>query len=76
MRRRHEQHATAAIVLERQKEIHRLSTEKHMVDPALLKETIRVHNEERTKFRTYLSTMQYDNEIVLIQKMAEIGIIW
>ena len=34
------------------------------------------HDKERHDHRTYLRTLQYDNEIILCRKMNEFGLLW
>ena len=76
MKRKHHQHLTAAIVNERYAEEQRSVLEQSITDEQKLKDTLRIHNEARHKFRTYLRTIQYDNEIAIIQKMKSEGVLW
>lgn len=41
-----------------------------------LKEVMKKHDKERHDFRRYLRTLQYDNELVLINKMTKYGLLW
>ena len=41
-----------------------------------LKETLKKHEKERHNFRRYLRTLQYDNELVLINAMTKYGLLW
>lgn len=41
-----------------------------------LTDALKKHDKERHDHRTYLRTLQYNNEIVFINKMASYGLLW
>jgi len=41
-----------------------------------LSEVLKKHDKERHDHRTYLRTLQYNNEIIFINKMASYGLLW
>lgn len=76
MKRKTQQKVTAAIILEKKKEIQRKKVELNTNDNIKLKEVKQMHNEERHKFRIYLRTTQYDSEVMFIKKMREYELLW
>ena len=76
MKRKQQQQLTAALVNERYAEEQRSLLEQGVQDAQKLRDMLRIHNEARHRFRTYLRTVQYDNEIVIIQKMKSEGVLW
>jgi hypothetical protein len=76
MKRKTNQQVTCAIVEERHKENIREHQEKAEDDAVHLKELVRSHNEMRHKFRTYIRTMQYDNEVQFTKRLTAEGILW
>jgi hypothetical protein len=41
-----------------------------------LTDALKSHDKERHDHRTYLRTLQYNNEVIFINKMASYGLLW
>ena len=63
---------------EEKKEIQRaaLEDELEINKPEKLLAQVKTHNEERKKHRTYIRAFKYDMEILALQKLNELGLVW
>jgi hypothetical protein len=53
-----------------------LEDELEINKPEKLLEQVKLHKEERHKFRTYIQTFKYDMEILEVHKLSDMGLIW
>lgn len=67
-----------AIDDEERKETQRLAVEEELEinKPERLLQQVKVHNAERHAHRTYIKTFKYDMEILSVNKLYELGLVW
>ena len=65
-----------AINDEEHRDAKRKEAEDNCTTAKKLKELIKKHEKERHDHRTYLRTLQYNNDIIMISKMGKYGILW
>ena len=53
-----------------------LEEELEINNPEKLLNTVKKHNEERHKHRTYIRNFKYEAEILGVQKLYDIGLVW
>ena len=53
-----------------------LEDELEINNPERLLDTVKKHNNERHKHRTYLKTFKYEIEILSALKLSELGLVW
>jgi len=76
MRVRNLKEVVQAIADEEVRDTERRNSEDSCKNSNQLKDMLKIHEKERNDHKTYIETLQYNNEIILINKLGSYGLLW